>query len=200
MHVNPARFYVNYATDTLIPRGHWNICAYKDLRRRTAGKLRSLALDVNGNFWKHNLSDLVVAGETWEFEGLQEIILYDATKHRLFGPRDHYEVFKKKWDGKTRDLWFVDLEEGKERKKLDVAEELLKEYLGKTMGGDVEAADPGTVEGEVVGDGSTGLGKEVKKAEIVGTPDGSEEEDDGWDQEIRIRIMKLIASIPAAAS
>lgn len=55
------------------------------------------------------------------FEGLENLVLYDTSrdgisKDVVFGERDHFEEFEKRWDGGRKGMRFVEAEGG--RKKL----------------------------------------------------------------------------------
>lgn len=99
--------YLNHATDTLIPKGFWNSLSFMDFAGRFGTKLKTLAVDVNGSFWKDSMTDYC-RGRVWVFAGLEELILYDSSGLDMFKDIRFVEEFRKKYQEGQKDLSFSD--------------------------------------------------------------------------------------------
>ncbi|KAH8597123.1 hypothetical protein B0O99DRAFT_618037 [Bisporella sp. PMI_857] len=82
--------WINYEWDVVMVRGYWNIIAIEDMCTRLGGRIRSLAVDVTGNFLEDLLSCDAIKGGKWPLPGLEEVLLYDgkgedALKHSYIG-------------------------------------------------------------------------------------------------------------------
>lgn len=121
-----AKFYVNYASDIFVPVGNWNSISFWDFMGRS-DRMRHLAIDVTGSFWKDNVKENIAINE-WVFEGVQEIILFESKGLPKTNHLGHYA----KLETDQRELMFVETE--KTGKLLDDAKELLATYLGRTDG------------------------------------------------------------------
>ncbi|KUJ08240.1 uncharacterized protein LY89DRAFT_691133 [Mollisia scopiformis] len=102
-----ARIYINYSVDILLPRGYWNLVAFSNLASRAGGRLKHLAVDVNGSLWKDNLRDYCKK-RCWVFYELQELILYDSSGVDMFKRSDFLEKFRERYRGGPKDLSFTD--------------------------------------------------------------------------------------------
>jgi hypothetical protein len=139
----PARIYINYACDTLVPRGFWNVVSFTDFFRRIkAGGLVHLAVDIEGSFWRENLRRYCTGG-CWPLNGVEEVILYDSRGENMWKGSDYVEKFRKKYEGGRRDLMFEELEE--KNKSL----EDMKKYLQKAFDR-IEGKEEQVVEGDEV--------------------------------------------------
>jgi hypothetical protein len=135
-HSFPARFYINYTSDILTPRGHWNSVAFWDFLRRGSGKMVYLAIDVTESFWRDNVKDNLAINELL-FEGVSEIILYDATRMPLFSTGTSLDEVRQSVGKGSCKLSFVVKE---------TTEKLLKD--AKTSLGDYLARRNGSLESE----------------------------------------------------
>ncbi|KAI6714729.1 hypothetical protein JHW43_002697 [Diplocarpon mali] len=115
----PATMYINFDIDTVVPRGHWNIVSFSDFVTRVQGRLKSVAMDVHGSFWRENVKDYVKA-RSWVFNGVREVLLYVGTGELTMKGGEYLERFRKKETGR-RDLSFVELAEGPKAKGSDAA-------------------------------------------------------------------------------
>ena len=131
-HSYEAKFYINYATDTLVPRGNWNPVGFWDLMRRGWGRLAHLAIDVTGSFWIDNVKENVAINE-WLFEGVRELILYDGSEHPLFKNSNDLNEFKKSYRDGPRHLSFIPTDDG--GKLVNDAGVLLSTYLSSISEG-----------------------------------------------------------------
>jgi hypothetical protein len=151
--VHEPRTYINYASDLIVPCGHWNVVSFGDFARRWYGQLGHLAMDVRGSFWRDNVKEYVEKGQ-WLFPGVKEIVLFDRKESEgagCFAGRDGEGTreFRKIWEGGKRHLDFVELEsqeigvDGMEgsAKDLENARRELEGYFDAVQG---------KVEGEVV--------------------------------------------------
>lgn len=113
----PGNIYVNYETDTLMPRGHWNILSFAHFFRRVGERLRCLAVDVNGNFWTDNMREYCKK-RVWLFPGLDELILYysledlEDLEEGALEQSERLDKWKKEYKGGPKDFAFEDLSFG----------------------------------------------------------------------------------------
>jgi hypothetical protein len=135
------KIYINYACDTLVPRGFWNIASFKNfVDKCQAGGLVHLAIDTEGSFWRENLRDYFTKG-CWVLNGVQEVILYDSRGEKMWKGSDYLEKFRKKYKGGPRELVFEEVEEKGQSLK-DV-----ERYLDKIFD-KIEGKEEDIVEGE----------------------------------------------------
>lgn len=127
----PARMYINYASDTLVPRGYWNIVSFYNFTGRLSGKLRSLAIDVNGTFWTENMKDYCKK-RYWLFGELEELILYDSSEEEIFKDSAFLEKFRQRYRGGPKDLGFSDLSFG-DPEKMNWMEDLTQQLTDVKM-------------------------------------------------------------------
>lgn len=125
------KFYINYASDTLIPRGYWNIISFSDLTTRVKTSLRSIAIDVNGSFWRENLRDYCKKG-SWPFGKLEELILYDPSSEGIFKGSEYLEKFRRRYKSGPKDLGFSECEEPTQ--KMSDVKALLEKFFDKIEG------------------------------------------------------------------
>jgi hypothetical protein len=104
------KFYINYASDTIIPRGFWNIISFSNFALRVAGSLKFLAIDVNGSFWTENMRDYCKKA-VWLFGELEELILYDSSADEMFKESGFLEKFRQKYRDGPKDLGFEECEQ-----------------------------------------------------------------------------------------
>jgi hypothetical protein len=175
------RFYINYACDTLLPRGHWNIVSFADFASRAERNgLKSLAIDVCDSFWTENLRDYVAKG-AWVFDGLEELVIYDVSGKRMWKESRDLEKFKKRYKGGPRDLGFVELQ-GEEEKgeALGDTEKCLQVWFDRIAGLATEAE-----EGKVVEVQQPSRRSYLDAIEVT-TPEGFSRPS--------VRVMKLLAT------
>ncbi len=135
------KIYINYACDTLVPRGFWNLVSFADFFTRVEeGGLAHLAVDIEGSFWRENLRDYCARG-CWALNGVEEITLYDSRGEKMWKGSDYLEKFRKKYKGGPRDLVLEALE-NKSKSLRDV-----EKYLEKTFD-TIEGKEEKIVEGE----------------------------------------------------
>ncbi|KAE8446493.1 hypothetical protein EG329_011956 [Mollisiaceae sp. DMI_Dod_QoI] len=134
------KIYINYATDTLIPRGYWNIISFAHFVSRAGGRLKHLAVDVNGVFWKENMKDYSKKG-CLTFPELDELILYDSSQVEIFKEGDDLERFKENHKDGKRDLSFQDLNEEPSQQLTEV--QTILEKMFDKIEGKVEEAEIG---------------------------------------------------------
>jgi len=125
------KIYVNYACDTLVPRGFWNVVSFADFTSRVQGQLVHLAVDVEGSFWRENLRDYCAKG-CWALNGVEELVLYDSREEKMWKGSDYLEKFRKKYTGGPKMLKFEECEE-KSRSLLDM-EKFLERLFDKVEG------------------------------------------------------------------
>lgn len=140
------RFYINYASDTLLPRGYWNIVSFADFYSRAERNgLKSLAIDVCDSFWTENLRDYVAKG-AWVFNGLEELLIYDVSGKTMWKESRDLEKFKKRYKGGPRDLGFMELQRDEEMSDaLGDTEKCLQAWFDR-----IEGLAPEAEEGKVV--------------------------------------------------
>ncbi|CZR63604.1 uncharacterized protein PAC_13501 [Phialocephala subalpina] len=186
VNISP-RMYVNYSTDTLIPRGYWNIVSFADFAKRAAGRLKTLAVDVNGVFWKENLRDYCKK-QCWVFSELDELILYDTSNDDMFKGSDFLEKFRKKHKDGPRDLSFHDWT-GEVSQSMSEVKEFLEEMFDR-IEGKVEDVVP-----EVGEDGEPVEVKEVTHPSYLDGFESTEAEDL---QRPHLRLCDMLATKPVA--
>jgi hypothetical protein len=89
-------FWINWECDRIVPRGFYNIIGMNDFLSRIQGKLRGLAVDVVGDFYK-DVFESYLMKDTYPFSIVKEIILYDGHE---------FLPFKKKYSGPKIELEF----------------------------------------------------------------------------------------------
>ena len=139
------RFYINYASDTLLPRGHWNIVSFADFASRAERNgLQSLAIDVCDSFWTENLRDHVAKG-VWVLNGLEELIIYDVSGKKMWKESSDLEKSKKRYQCGPRDLSFVEFD-GEETDALGDTNNCLQAWFDRIAGLAPEAEEGKVVE------------------------------------------------------
>ncbi len=108
----PAIMYINFSIDTIAPRGYYNAVSFPDFVSRVEGRLSSVALDINGTFWKDHLR-LCLKAARWALNGVQEVLLYLSTEELRLKDHEGLERFRNRDIG-GRDLTFVEIDEGAE--------------------------------------------------------------------------------------
>lgn len=126
------KMYINYASDTLVPRGYWNIISFANFASRVEGRLKFLAIDVNGSFWIENMRDYCKKS-CWIFNNLEELILYDSSRSEMLKESEFLDKFRKRYRGGPKDLAFSDLIEEPTRRMTDV-KEFLEQVFDKIEG------------------------------------------------------------------
>ncbi|KAH7372056.1 hypothetical protein BKA64DRAFT_750876 [Cadophora sp. MPI-SDFR-AT-0126] len=176
----PATFFLNPSIDTLAPRGFWNLVSFPDFCTRISTlRVRSIAIDVSGCFWRENLRDYCRA-RCWVVNGVREVLLYDRMgigtgSGEGEGEGKGYEYLDSARERavERRELRFVDLEldkglktgpgegkgEGEREKESESVRKLrdVERFLGKVFN---------IIENEGNGEGDEEFG-EVRKAEFV---------------------------------
>ncbi|KAL2062027.1 hypothetical protein VTL71DRAFT_6293 [Oculimacula yallundae] len=164
----PPRMWINFNIDVLVPRGFWNIVSFPDFASRVYGRMRCVALDVEGAFWKDNLRDYCRM-KCWALNGVEEVLLYSSSKSSerdLWRRNEHLDSFRQRETGK-RELRFSPLleETSDEERKIGTEDltceiEILRSVerlLGKVFD---------AIEGEEPKDGDEDF-MPVRKAEFV---------------------------------
>ncbi|KAF8858695.1 hypothetical protein BDZ45DRAFT_689883 [Acephala macrosclerotiorum] len=187
VNISP-RMYVNYATDTLIPRGYWNNVSFADFAKRAAGRLKTLAIDVNDVFWKENLRNYCKK-QCWVFNELDELILYDTSNDDMFKGSDFLEKFRKKHKDGPRDLSFRD-RTGEVSPRMCEVKEFLEKMFDR-IEGKVEDVVP-----EAGEDGEPVEGPPVVHPSYLDGFESTEAEDL---QRPRLRLCDMLATKPVAA-
>jgi hypothetical protein len=173
------RFYINYACDTLLPRGYWNIGSFADFASRAESNgLKSLAIDVCDSFWAENLRDYVAKG-AWVLNGLEELVIYDVSGKKMWKESRDLEKFKKRYKGGPRDLSFVELD-GEKSEALEDTEKCLQAWFDRIAGLAPEAEEGKVVEVQQPSRRSYADAIEVTTPEEFSRP--------------IVRVMKLLAT------
>ncbi|KAG4444028.1 hypothetical protein IFR05_000488 [Cadophora sp. M221] len=179
----PARMYINFAIDTLIPRGFWNIVSFENFAFRVEGRMGSIAIDVGTGFWRDNLRDYC-RKRCWILNGVRDVLLYDSTGEDIFKGGEFLDKFRRKEVGR-RDLRFeplvVEESVSEEVRKLKEVETFLGKVFGVIDGS-------GSVEGDDE-DGDFGF---VRKAELIAMMPTMK----GDFKRPIIKLMKLITATP----
>lgn len=175
------RFYINYASDTLLPRGHWNVISFQDFYSRAEiNGLKSLAIDVCDTFWRENLRDYVAKG-AWVLNGLEELVIYDVSGKNMWKESRDLEKSKKMYKGGPRDLSFVELQGEEEKTEaLEDTEKYLQVWFDRIAG-----SAPEPEEGKVVEVQQPVSRSYLGKIEVTNPEEF---------QRPNVRVMKLLAT------
>lgn len=162
--------------------------SFADFAKRTAGRLKSLAVDVNGVFWEENLRDYCKK-QCWVFSELDELILYDTSNDDMFKGSNFLEKFRKKHKDGPRDLSFHDRTEEMSPRMSEVSE-FMEEMFDRIEG---------KVEDVVLEVGEDGEPVEVQAVVHPSYLDGFERTEAEDFQRPQLRLCDMLATKPVAA-
>ena len=120
--IRQPKWFINFESDILVPKGHWNIVAFSDFLARGP---KTIAVDANGSFWTDNLEKWATDSDRGEkvqiaLENLDRMVLYDSrTGIALKGER-YWQRFIASNPNEKKDLRFEELDENDAVKQLSL--------------------------------------------------------------------------------